>query len=101
MDVTCIDQFLSTCVVWRCTDHPIDIDDNNRTTWLPVNDPRFIEVDGIRGDVSRLPSDVGFTIPGIRAQVHLQFSTLSHDDVIKWKHFPRNGPFVRGIHRSR
>ena len=25
---------------------------------------------------------------------------LSHDDVIKWKHFPRNWPFVRGIHRS-
>ena len=24
-----------------------------------------------------------------------------HDDVIKWKHFPRNWPFVRGIHRYR
>ena len=23
-----------------------------------------------------------------------------HDDVMKWKHFPRYGPFVRGIHRS-
>ena len=23
-----------------------------------------------------------------------------HDDVIKWKHFPRYWPFVRGIHRS-
>ena len=23
-----------------------------------------------------------------------------HDDVIKWKHFPRNWPSVRGIHRS-
>ena len=23
-----------------------------------------------------------------------------HDDVIKWKHFPRFWPFVRGIHRS-
>ena len=28
-------------------------------------------------------------------------STISsHDDVIKWKHFPRNWPFVRGIHRG-
>ena len=28
------------------------------------------------------------------------FITLkSHDDVIKWKHFPRYWPFVRGIHR--
>ena len=26
---------------------------------------------------------------------------INHDDVIKWKHFPRNWPFVRGIHRSR
>ena len=24
---------------------------------------------------------------------------LSHDDVTKWKHFPRYWPFVRGIHR--
>ena len=26
--------------------------------------------------------------------------TVQHDDVIKWKHFPRNWPFARGIHRS-
>ena len=26
--------------------------------------------------------------------------SISDDDVIKWKHFPRNWPFVRGIHRS-
>ena len=25
---------------------------------------------------------------------------VHHDDVIKWKHFPRYWPFVRGIHRS-
>ena len=27
-------------------------------------------------------------------------ATNRHDDVIKWKHFPRYWPFVRGIHRS-
>ena len=27
-------------------------------------------------------------------------TTNQHDDVIKWKHFPRYLPFVRGIHRS-
>ena len=27
-------------------------------------------------------------------------SSSIHDDVIKWKHFPRYWPFVRGIHRS-
>ena len=34
---------------------------------------------------------------------HIQSSTgtLSlHDDVIKWKHFPRYWPFMRGTHRS-
>ena len=25
---------------------------------------------------------------------------IIHDDVIKWKHFPRYWPFVRGMHRS-
>ena len=25
---------------------------------------------------------------------------MYHDDVIKWKHYPRYWPFVRGIHRS-
>ena len=26
--------------------------------------------------------------------------TMPHNDVFKWKHFPRYCPFVRGIHRS-
>ena len=33
--------------------------------------------------------------------LHTQHDCLFYyDDVIKWKHFPRNWPFVRGIHRS-
>ena len=31
---------------------------------------------------------------------HFNKYATSHDDVIKWKHFPRNWPFVREIHRS-
>ena len=31
-------------------------------------------------------------------KIHHDF--CSHDDVMKWKHFPRYGPFVRRIHRS-
>ena len=30
----------------------------------------------------------------------LEWKCLNHDDVIKWKHFPRYWPFVRRIHRS-
>ena len=29
-----------------------------------------------------------------------QWFSRIHEDVIKWKHFPRHWPFVRGIHRS-
>ena len=29
-----------------------------------------------------------------------KFSFIYHDDVIKWKHFPRYWPFVRGTRRS-
>ena len=32
--------------------------------------------------------------------LHLPASQRCHDDVIKWKHFPRYWPFVRGIHWS-
>ena len=31
---------------------------------------------------------------------HSYAYTVLHDDVIKWKHFPRYWPFVWGIHRS-
>ena len=32
--------------------------------------------------------------------LHDVYNCIHHDDVIKWKHFPRYWPFVRGIHRS-
>ena len=46
------------------------------------------------------------TAPGLILQDHTDDEGIrgqrafSHDDVIKWKHFPRYWPFVRGIHRS-
>ena len=36
----------------------------------------------------------GYWLPSIKSQ-----TIQIHDDVIKWKHFPRYWPFVRGIHR--
>ena len=33
-----------------------------------------------------------------KCYIHLVLSF--HDDVVKWKHFPRHWPFVREIHRS-
>ena len=46
---------------------------------------------------------------GIKVRSHMHWADAGggrwklasiHDDVIKWKHFPRYWPFVRGIHRS-
>ena len=31
---------------------------------------------------------------------YISLTVYHHDDVIKWKHFPRYWSFVRGIHRS-
>ena len=36
----------------------------------------------------------------LRFLISPYFPGLFHDDVIKWKHFSRYWPFVRGIHRS-
>ena len=38
--------------------------------------------------------------PGPPSRHHITRSNLRHDDVIRWKHFPRYWPFVRWIHRS-
>ena len=43
-----------------------------------------------------------FTITGLKENpsVTSEWIWPHHDDVIKWKHFQRYWPFVRGIHRS-
>ena len=38
---------------------------------------------------------------GQQKKKHQNSILLAHADVIKWKHFPRYWPFVRGIHRWR
>ena len=37
---------------------------------------------------------------GLEESGYLRILKYFHDDAIKWKHFPRYWPFVRGIHRS-
>ena len=51
---------------------------------------------GYRCHIVSKSHDIFHTItkPSIRCAC-----TVGHDDVIKWKHFPRHWPFVRGIHR--
>ena len=40
------------------------------------------------------------SMPGHQQTQHWLQIWSFHDDVIKWRHFPRYWPFVRGIHRS-
>ena len=42
---------------------------------------------------------LAFHVP-VLYMCHKLAISAPHDDVIKWKHFPRNWPFVRGIPRS-
>ena len=35
-----------------------------------------------------------------KTKSHTSLLRITHDDVIRWKHFSRYWPFVRGIHRS-
>ena len=49
--------------------------------------------------LAKIPMEYGGCLPaGQDAPVIMNH--IGHGDVIKWKHFPRNWPFVRGIHRS-
>ena len=56
--------------------------------------------------IIQIPRDVcGHCRPAIdtghrRPSGSLRTQAQEHDDVIKWKHFPRYWPLVRGIHRS-
>ena len=56
--------------------------------WKPVVVINFVS--------QTIPEVVTATMPGPPVMTKL----ASRDDVIKWKHFPRNWSFVRGIHRS-
>ena len=49
-------------------------------------------------EMTLLCNDVShWLVASLKLALH---SYVHHDDVIKWRHFPRYWPFVRGIHRS-
>ena len=48
----------------------------------------------------RLLGGIYFVSDSMCSTFYFQLRLLHiHDDIIKWKHFPRYWPFVRGIHR--
>ena len=64
----------------------------------------WIEIEANHDKIHLFPFPARFviTLPNIawRSIKHNIDKTRWHDDVIKWKHFPRYCPFARGNHRS-
>ena len=67
-------------------------------TWFKESNRYFCEIRIFAcGEINEL----SFSNPNRqKGQLCLRHISTTHDDVIKWKHFPRYWPFVRGIHRS-
>ena len=61
---------------------------NSNISWPPFFKDWEIKWDHVEATQSMAPRRIG-----VRANTQW-------DDVIKWKHFPRDWPFVRGTHRS-
>ena len=70
----------------------IHLDQHDLITFSPVSMSRTVIAFSIKHDRISLLAPVFTSLP-VR-------SKKNHDDVIKWKHFPRCWPFVRRIHRS-
>ena len=90
-------------------------------TWITEkqqNDSALVELIVLRGIDNKAiiqtharNDQAAWTILAVPSAVHSYYINITgvnkwtdicrnHDDVIKWKHFPRIWPFVRGIHRS-
>ena len=66
-------------------------------SFTKIGKARLFEVLRVRQQAIHAP----YTIPWLlMTGVTWNQCIIWHDDVIKWKHFPRCWPFARGIHRS-
>ena len=72
---------------------------------------KFKNVPERKNTLEHVVCDMSTIFPGLCLLIHIaeiacrafivrNCCIIKHDDVIKWKHFPRNWPFVREIHRS-
>ena len=68
-----------------------------RVERICLNLQHIVKLKSNGGSASATLSHFWQIIPQTRHHGH---TIYKHDDVIKWKHFPRYWPFMRGIHRS-
>ena len=75
-----------------------------RLLWRHCNVIDYIVVNYLEYAISNTENSRVVMMPTFSSPVakgaHRVLLTPVHDDVIKWEHFPRNWPFVQGIHRS-
>ena len=83
-----------------CNDPKLDRDKAN-SNWIgPVLSQLWLTVaQGHGAEVPHQDCSIVYWCIYLYTMEHSAFRTW-HDDVIKWKHFPRYWPFVRGIPRS-
>ena len=74
-----------------------------RNIWNWIHDKRMfallIGISYIQYKWFCMCHSVRHCVPNTHARFNIWLKKI-HDDVFKWKHFPRYWPFVRGIHRS-
>ena len=80
--ISCVLNLL-TFLTWKCLS---EMRKSEKRSWAPIQGQYLVPI------CDRWSSDNSLVWPRIKINLH--------DDVIKWKHFPRYWPFVRGIHGS-
>ena len=90
-----------------CSHYPLNKQQGTR----PIEYCLFMFITKCKAKMTKMTSEgltkVNKTVcphPGIICTTHylgnFNREIICHDDFIKWKHFPRYWPYVRGVHRS-
>ena len=94
IQTTFLYYYITVLFIWKCAEQQRVI---HLEYCLLINSEQFENANGLLFITKDVLSCHTCMCHHILAQLVL---LTQHDDVIKWKHFPRYWPFVRGIHRS-
>ena len=86
--------FLSWCILWHFHDTGKSRINDKQKHVTPTQ--RWVHNSGMDIWITK----ISWAFPVLSPEYSGRSGSTLHDDVIKWKHFPRYWPFVRGIHRS-
>ena len=96
-----IDEFSTFGILVSIIFNTQDTEFKDHQLSLENNADRYFQVwHSQKPQTGRIKRNAELIKGGPRLSVKSIVHSLVHDDVIKWKHFPRCWPFVREIHRS-